>query len=62
MKFYANINSLNNLNVEVICDGEVIHSGNVNDANADIQSMQYYNIELGTPTKVYVTKQENQTE
>ncbi|MCR5146755.1 MAG: hypothetical protein K6B70_05380 [Clostridia bacterium] len=61
-RFYTNISSLNNIDVEVICDGNTIYTGNVNDAGADIKAMMYYNIELGNTTKVYVAKQENQTE
>ena len=58
-KFYANINSLNNIDIEVICDGETIYTGKSNDADENIKSFKYYGIELGSPTKVYVTKQEN---
>ena len=58
-KFYANINSLNNIDIEVICDGEIIYTGKSNDADENIKSFKYYDIELGSPTKVYVAKQEN---
>ena len=58
-RFYTNISSLNNIDVEVICDGNTIYTGNVNDAGADIKAMIYYNIELGNTTKIYVTQQEN---
>ena len=59
-KFYSNINSLNNINVQIICDGEEIYSGNVNEARDEIKAMRYYDIVLGSQTKVYVTKQEYQ--
>lgn len=58
-RFYTNISSLNNIDVEVICDGNTIYTGNVNDAGADIKAMMYYNIELGNTTKIYVIQQEN---
>ena len=57
-KFFSNIGSLNNIDVKIICDGEEIYSGNVNEAREDIKSMLYYDIELGNPTNVYVTQQE----
>lgn len=61
-KFYTNIGSLNNMDVEIICDGNVIHTGNVDEAEDKVKAMLYYNIELGNPIKVYVTKQENELE
>ena len=58
-KFYANINSLNNIDIEVICDGETIYAGNSNEADETVKTLRYFDIELGSPTKVYVAKQEN---
>lgn len=58
-KFYANISSLNNIDIEVICDGETIYVGNSNEADETVKTLRYYDIELGSQTKVYVAKQEN---
>lgn len=57
-KFYTNVGSLNNIDVQILCDENEIYKGNVNDVENYVKSMMYYNIELGNPTKVYVTKQQ----